>query len=274
MMGNMVASMTFRSAYRPYPCGSATAPVHARSAGRYRVVAGWRDARMRKNFAELYWAISGAVKFRHDRQEWVLKPGEASFLLPGDLHDIEAVAEVSEYCWLTFDGPHLSFLLDAFGIARPPRPAGVCPEELFWQLEGELRDLKCDGEYRAGATLYRILALAVGGPANAMEGALEEEFEALAEENFRDSACGVAELAAQLGVHRTTLNRLVCRRFGVPPGEYLSALRIREALRLLRDTTYSVKEIAEAAGFSNQNYFAKVLLRRFGKTPSQFRRHG
>ena len=54
--------------------------------------------------------------------------------------------------------------------------------------------------------------------------------------------------------------------------EYLTHVRIQKAKRLLISTSKSVKEIAEICGYSDQNYFSKVFLKRCGMTPTAFRK--
>ena len=53
--------------------------------------------------------------------------------------------------------------------------------------------------------------------------------------------------------------------------DLVNELRIREACRLLRDTTTNVAEIALAAGFSNLAHFYTEFRRRCGLTPSAYR---
>ena len=79
-------------------------------------------------------------------------------------------------------------------------------------------------------------------------------------------------LSGELGVHRSTLNRVVTEQFGCSPQEFLISYRIQTALRLLYETQLSVKEIAEASGFRDQNYFTKAIVRRLGKTPTGLRK--
>lgn len=265
--------MKLRSTYRPYSKGSLRAPLHARSTGHYVVERNWREKGLRKEFVELYWGVRGILRFHRDDREWLLKPGDTCFFLPGDVHCIESLADCSEYYWMTFDGPHLEFLIAAFELKRESRPAGDCPVELFLRLERELRDLSTDGEYRAGATCYEILSLSRFN-SSSTENQAVGQFKTLVEENFQDSTFGIRELAGKMGLHRSTLSRIIRHHFGMPPNEYLISFRLQEAMKLLRDTGYSIKEVAEAAGFNDQNYFAKVVNRRFSKTPSQFRRHG
>jgi len=46
---------------------------------------------------------------------------------------------------------------------------------------------------------------------------------------------------------------------GVSPARYLTRLRMEEAARLLRADPASIKEIARRSGFSDPNYFGKVI---------------
>jgi YesN/AraC family two-component response regulator len=52
---------------------------------------------------------------------------------------------------------------------------------------------------------------------------------------------------------------------------YLTQLRIEKAKQLLEAKRYNVKEVGEAVGYSDANYFAKVFRRITGKSPSEYR---
>jgi len=53
--------------------------------------------------------------------------------------------------------------------------------------------------------------------------------------------------------------------------DYLTDLRVREAVRLFRDTELSTEEIAFRVGYSNPNYFIKVFKRKTGQTVKHFK---
>lgn len=53
--------------------------------------------------------------------------------------------------------------------------------------------------------------------------------------------------------------------------DYLTDLRVREAVRLFRDTELSTEEIAYRVGYSNPNYFIKVFKRKTGQTVKHFK---
>lgn len=65
--------------------------------------------------------------------------------------------------------------------------------------------------------------------------------------------------------------RLFKQGFGCNFTTYLTRYRMKEAVRLLKNTDLSVKEIALKTGYPDSNYFAKVFKRINGVIPSEFR---
>ena len=65
------------------------------------------------------------------------------------------------------------------------------------------------------------------------------------------------------------------RRFkgytGMTPSEYVIALRLQKAKKLLADTDLLVKEIAVACGFENEYYFSNFFKKHTSLSPSAFR---
>ena len=53
--------------------------------------------------------------------------------------------------------------------------------------------------------------------------------------------------------------------------EYLANLRCTEASRLLKESAYPIEEIAAYVGYLDNNYFVKVLKKKYGLTPSEYR---
>ena len=57
---------------------------------------------------------------------------------------------------------------------------------------------------------------------------------------------------------------------GVSPGKYITRVRIEYAKLLLRAPDTTIGYVAEASGFANANYFAKVFRRETGLSPSEY----
>ena len=128
----------------------------------------------------------------------------------------------------------------------------------------------------ASSQAYTLLANLLSGPAalaserggeslsplvEAAVGIIQAEFPFLE---------GLDELAQRLEVSKAHLIRAFTRQTGVSPGRYITHLRLEDSKRLLRGEDASITYVAEATGFANANYFAKVFRRETGMSPSDY----
>lgn len=70
---------------------------------------------------------------------------------------------------------------------------------------------------------------------------------------------------------RTGLTAAFKKRYGTGVIETLTEIRMNAAKDLLRSTTLPIKDVAANCGYSDQNYFCKVVNKRWGKTPTRIR---
>ena len=82
----------------------------------------------------------------------------------------------------------------------------------------------------------------------------------------------VSELARSLGVSRRTLELRFRAETGVPIGEAILNERLARAKDLLRTTSLSCEQIAAACGVCDANHLGHLFRRRFGASPSAFRK--
>lgn len=67
-------------------------------------------------------------------------------------------------------------------------------------------------------------------------------------------------------------SRIFQRVTGLSPGRFLSAVRLREAKRLLTSTTLSVTDISHRVGYSSVGTFSSRFTSSVGMSPSRYRR--
>ena len=105
------------------------------------------------------------------------------------------------------------------------------------------------------------------------------------EELFRRLALATDFMEANLG-HKTTLEHIATAAclsvhhfkrefkllYGVTPHRHLFLKRIERAMYLLRGSSQTIAEVAEASGFENTSSFIRQFRRFSGFTPGQFRK--
>lgn len=85
-----------------------------------------------------------------------------------------------------------------------------------------------------------------------------------------DSQFGVNELASEVGVSRTHLNRKLKERYGMSPNNFIRSYRLKQAAYLLVNNNVSVSDVAYRMGFSSHPYFSNVFHDYFGMSPKEF----
>ncbi len=82
---------------------------------------------------------------------------------------------------------------------------------------------------------------------------------------------GVAEIAAQAGLHPNSAMRLFRQTCGLTLLEYLTMHRIWHAQHLLSTGTMKIRDVAQACGFNSPSRFYATFKRLVGMLPMEFR---
>ncbi len=85
-----------------------------------------------------------------------------------------------------------------------------------------------------------------------------------------DKNPSLEEIGRALGFSPSYLRLLFSRRFGCGIKTYFHAMKIREAMRLLRWSSLGCSEVSNRLGYSSPQYFAYVFRRATGCTPSEY----
>lgn len=81
----------------------------------------------------------------------------------------------------------------------------------------------------------------------------------------------IKELAADFGFTPNYCSSLFVKKTGMTFSQYLTKLRMEQAVRMLKNPALSLKKIASAVGYEDEIYFHKVFKKYFGATPAQYR---
>ncbi len=124
------------------------------------------------------------------------------------------------------------------------------------------------GDVLAGYTTYieRVILGGGDGTVSLGEQAILKIHDHL-EESYRP-----AQLADDLYISLRTLERGLSETFDCSPGQLITAMKMREARRLLGEEDARVNEVASRLGFSSPFYFSRRFRTFFGSSPSEYRR--
>lgn len=91
------------------------------------------------------------------------------------------------------------------------------------------------------------------------------------EKVYQEPDLGRAELARELGVGEATLSRIVNIHYGKTLPQVLNEYRVKDAQRLLRETSVPINDVFTESGFSSVTTFNRVFKELAGVSPTEFR---
>ncbi len=98
-----------------------------------------------------------------------------------------------------------------------------------------------------------------------------DKLRSLVVENVSLANFGVNEMAFQVGMSVSALYRKVRSLTGMTVHDFMKAIKMQTALRLLQTGSYQVNEVALMVGYESVRYFSSEFKKLYGKPPSKFR---
>jgi AraC-like DNA-binding protein len=89
--------------------------------------------------------------------------------------------------------------------------------------------------------------------------------------NYYEPTLSLAQVAASVGLSVSRLSGIFQKSTGRSIRQTLIDIRLRRAMTLIKQSTYSIKEISHLTGWSNQLYFSAAFRKRHVRPPSSFR---
>ena len=113
-----------------------------------------------------------------------------------------------------------------------------------------------------------------GGTGIPERGNSPENVVAYIKDHFSDSGLSMEHLESVFNMSRSALFKTVRHITGGSTIDYITSLRIERAKGLLLDPrAYSIKEICDACGYSDQHYFSRAFKQSTGCSPSLYRKN-
>ena len=90
------------------------------------------------------------------------------------------------------------------------------------------------------------------------------------ERNLRKEGLDVLRICEELSMSRTAFTVRLKQITGLTPGAFIEDIKLKEAARLLKETSMRVKEISDELLFSDPKYFTLRFKKKFGCTPKDY----
>ncbi|CQR70249.1 Arabinose operon regulatory protein [Sporomusa ovata DSM 2662] len=81
----------------------------------------------------------------------------------------------------------------------------------------------------------------------------------------------IDDVAAQLFISPSHLSRLFRQELNCTVNDYITRVRVEQAVELMKKPELSVAQVSQAVGFQSQSYFAKVFSKHIGVAPLIYR---
>ena len=241
---------------------------------------------------ELCLIARGAVEWWVEDEVWEVGTGQVYLTRPNERHGgIDRVLQPCELFWVVFafDGRARLAGLGAPDRAALARRFTAMTQRRFAADRGlidsftRLRDAH---RQRAGALAALAARLALG---QLLLDTLRCHDQAAAIARTRSPAIeramawmnrrlgydfSLPDAADVAGLSVTRFHERFAAEVGLPPGEWRTRQRVRQAKIMLRQTDRSITDIALRCGFSTSQYFATTFRKHTGQAPSAYRQAG
>ncbi|GAA1846200.1 4-hydroxyphenylacetate catabolism regulatory protein HpaA [Pseudonocardia ailaonensis] len=245
------------------------------------------------DFLMLSYVVAGSMRRRVDGREWALGEGDVFVLPPGAVVGAADEGEYAADTWIVFfpadavdpaaAASLVSWqghpLLAPFGgdggearrlhVPADDRPAWLA---LLTELADELR-IRRDGYADAARALLTLLLVRVarlGIDGREQVDPLVSQVFAVIEERFAEDL-SLRDVAAAVGLTAGHLTTVVRRSTGRTVQQWITERRMREARRLLAETSLTVAEVAGKVGYRDPGYFQRRFRAAHGTSPGAWR---
>ncbi|WP_025699434.1 response regulator [Paenibacillus durus] len=97
-----------------------------------------------------------------------------------------------------------------------------------------------------------------------------QEIKAYLESHYHENI-QLDQLAERFDLNASYVSHLYSKSTGQTILEYVTLLRIQQAKRMLRESSFKISKISQNVGYDNQRYFCQVFKKHVGVSPGQYR---
>ena len=244
------------------------------SCGFQNVPSGWTVVRQRGRYDyHILFVCGGKLEAGIGDKRHILKKGNFVIYKPNEEQYYKSITDTSSL-WLHFGGTAAEEILKSFGISggvyETDYSRGVF--EIYSTLIRQFNQPNL--KKLANGTLLTMLAR-ISDAVNNIR--IDESTEAISEiltyinMNYNKDLT-IDEMAKRVGYSKSRFSHLFKEQMRITPIAYRNKIRLANACELLSSSGHSIGEIANSCGFDDQLYFCRIFKKKYGMSPSEWRR--
>lgn len=242
----------------------------------------WPSKKHRHDYLEIFIVLNGSGNMIIEDTEYPLTKNNIVFINSGVSHtEISDSLESLEYLFFAID--NIKFLNYPINHIFSSDFCPVCPYDnnLLKKPINEIINWAASNSSIAPVMIknYLVILLVLFLQSNynfCASTTQNSNFQYIKAKNYIDenytSKITLDELAQKCYVSKWHLTRLFKQRTGYSPFEYINTKRLELAKKLLRETDYSITEIAYKTGFNSSSYFSQIFKKNFDTSPENYRK--
>ena len=231
------------------------------------------------NAMELIFLRTGSVTVLSGGQRFTLEPGDVFVAFPNQDHGYQNSTDVEALMLIVPAEPYLTAFRSTIDQKRPRPPVLKRGQ---WEHTGVpvlLEMLYTDRETASGAVISGYLLALIGKLLPLLElhdapSSSADVFQAsllYLNDHYREPLTR-SGIAKAVGCNESYLSHLFSDALSITLTDYLTSLRIQEALTLLTDTAAPISQIALSLGFGSIRSFNRAFRQQMHLSPSAYRR--
>ncbi len=258
----------------PCPVFDKTEPVIVHLAGISYCDGSYKIKRTNASFACFEYVMSGVGTIIKDTPVYPEK-GDTYFLPAGESHEYFSSSDDPwTKIWINVSGPLVTSLIDAYSLHS--QSVFHCNTEKYFREIHKILTIKEYSSQEIASQIAIIFHKLIQAIAHHKDNEQSLSADAVTVKNYIDKniyrQITIDELSKLIYKSPAHTIRIFKNAYGVTPYKYFTDNKIKKATHLLRDTHFSIKNIALTLGFCDEHYFTNIFKEKTGKTPSEYRK--
>ena len=233
----------------------------------------WDNHHHHIQYHRLYFLTEGTASIQLYNRTLDLKPGYVYFVPAYSVKKSHIDGTMNKY-YIHFQSDQPVFTLFRYISSNYSVKSNNLTEDLFKIVVENYHSKTVESRYRVQGAMNLILAdflteVFIDSPTIKKFDKVISYIDANYNKKITNS-----DLASIMNVSTAYFGNYFKETFNISPKQYILNKRLAESQRLLLETSMSIKEIAFAVGFENENYFSEFFAQKVGTSAKKFRAGG